>query len=98
MGFCDRRGRVLRSGDEVTMKAFIAAVLTLGLATAARAPYRPSYANALMDFAADPTMGVQANTANTALYADGTHPTPLRGEILDAIAIPAINALLGGPV
>ena len=51
------------------------------------------HADAIADFAADPTMGPDAAAANTALYSDGTHPTDAGQTILESIIRPVINAL-----
>lgn len=53
-----------------------------------------SFADGLADFANDPTMGPQAAASNTALYADGLHPTVAGHAILAPIAAAAINLLL----
>ena len=50
-------------------------------------------ADAIADYAADATMGVQANTTNTAYYADGTHPTSLGYGYLAIIEAAAVNGL-----
>ena len=53
-----------------------------------------SFADGLADFAADATMGPQAAAANTALYPDGLHPSPLGHSYLAPIAAAAVQALL----
>lgn len=49
--------------------------------------------DALIDFAADATMGPDAAAANTALYGDGEHPTDAGYANLKAIAAPILNAM-----
>ena len=52
-------------------------------------------ADAIADYAADPTMGAQANTSNTAYYiTPGIHPTSLGYGFLAQIEAGAVNSLL----
>jgi hypothetical protein len=51
------------------------------------------HADALCDFAADPTMGPDAAASNTTYYADGTHPTAAGQAILEPIYQAAINSI-----
>jgi hypothetical protein len=51
--------------------------------------------NYLIDLAAEPIMGVFANTANLTYYQDGTHPTILGAGLLAAQATSVMNTILG---
>jgi hypothetical protein len=51
------------------------------------------HADAIADFAADPTMGPDAAASNTTYYADGVHPTAAGQAILETIIRPVINGL-----
>ena len=51
-------------------------------------------ADAIADYAADPTMGVQANCSNPVFYAAGPHPTSLGYGYLAQIEAAAVNSLL----
>jgi lysophospholipase L1-like esterase len=53
-----------------------------------------SGADAIADYAADPTMGNSASVTNTTYYADGTHPTTLGYGYLAPIEAAAVNGLL----
>jgi lysophospholipase L1-like esterase len=53
-----------------------------------------TFADGLMDFAADPTMGPQAAASNTSLYPDGLHPSRLGHTYLAPIAAAAIASAL----
>lgn len=52
-----------------------------------------TYADGLLDYAADPTMGAAGATSNTALYADLVHPTRYGDSLLAAIDAQGIEAL-----
>jgi hypothetical protein len=52
-----------------------------------------THADALADFAADPTMGPDSAASDTSLYADGTHPTNAGQVILESVFRPAVNGL-----
>jgi hypothetical protein len=55
-------------------------------------------ADAIIDFAADPTMGTYPTSPNdTTLYVDKLHPTNLGQDKLAAIARPIVNSLLSLP-
>jgi hypothetical protein len=51
------------------------------------------HADAICDFAADPTMGPDSAASNTSLYSDGTHPTATGAANLAAVLAPVINGL-----
>jgi lysophospholipase L1-like esterase len=51
------------------------------------------HCDALIDFAANATMGPDAAASNATLYSDGTHPTSTGQANLEAIARPVLNAL-----
>jgi hypothetical protein len=51
-------------------------------------------ADGIIDYAADPLMGLQATTTNTMYYGDGLHPTSLGYGYLAQIEAAAFNALL----
>ena len=51
------------------------------------------HADALCDFAADPTMGPDAAASDTSLYGDGEHPTAAGQAILEPIYRAAINGI-----
>lgn len=48
---------------------------------------------AIIDFAADATMGPDAAASNATLYSDGTHPTTLGQQNLEAIARTVLNGI-----
>lgn len=52
------------------------------------------FADALCDFAADPTMGPEAAAGNDSLYSDGTHPTAAGEALLAPIARTALAGVL----
>lgn len=49
----------------------------------------------LVDFANDPTIGTLAASANTTLFGDGLHPTPLACQTMGQVAATAIAAMSG---
>jgi lysophospholipase L1-like esterase len=51
------------------------------------------HADAIADFAADPTMGPDSAAASTTLYSDGTHPTDAGYVLLERVLQPVINGL-----
>jgi hypothetical protein len=51
------------------------------------------HADAIVDFAADPTMGPDAACLDTTLYQDGLHPTDHGHSILEPIFAAVINAM-----
>jgi hypothetical protein len=53
-----------------------------------------TYADGILDYAADPTMGALAAVSNTVLYADGVHPTEYGDGLLANIDAGPIAALV----
>jgi peptidoglycan hydrolase-like protein with peptidoglycan-binding domain/lysophospholipase L1-like esterase len=51
------------------------------------------HADAICDFAADPTMGTDAAASNTTYYSDGTHPTATGQTVLEPIYRAAVNSI-----
>jgi hypothetical protein len=51
------------------------------------------HADAIADFAADPTMGPDAAASNATYYSDGTHPTAAGQALLEPIYRAAVNSL-----
>lgn len=52
------------------------------------------YCDAVIDFAADSTMGTDAAASDTALYPDGGHPSDAGQVILETVYRPVINGML----